>query len=165
MGVYIFMDILPSKINKEEWENVYEESIDLIKAYPFMDYTFDRETYGVMWRYAHRTGYTDLQQKWHIVGDYDTMLTGESFSLSRDIEVYRKKDNVKNGSDDIIAEEINRNVFYDQEELQIPVGSVNVFDGKTQREPFHNYLLAIACLFESRFPKHVIVRGIYQSVK
>ncbi|MFD1065476.1 hypothetical protein [Oceanobacillus locisalsi] len=34
-----------------------------------------------------------------------------------------------------------------------------LFDGKTQGTPYHKYILAIACLFESRFPEKVLVRG------
>ncbi|GAB3804296.1 hypothetical protein [Virgibacillus kimchii] len=166
MGIYIYMDILPNKIDKEEWERVYEESLQLVLAYPFMDDEVDLETYGEMWRYALRTDetemefdYNDHQPGWHLYGDYETMLGAESFSLFRNIESYRKKTRTPEGSDDILAKEINWTVFYGQEERQIPVGNVTIFDAKTQGFPFHNYILAIACLLESRFPKQVLVTG------
>ncbi|MDC3413865.1 hypothetical protein NC797_08755 [Aquibacillus sp. 3ASR75-11] len=166
MGVYVLMDILPNKIGKEEWESVYEESLELIKAYPFMDSTVDYETYRVPWKYVHRPteeemefGYKDFYLGWHVFGDYETMLSAESFGLFRNIEAYRKDITVKDGSDDILAELINLEVFYDEKNHHIPVGTANVFDGKTQGFPYHIYILAIACLVESRFPKHAVVRG------
>ena len=166
MGVYIFMDILPHQIDKRKWEKVYHESLQLIRAYPFMDSTVDRESYGVPWKYVQRTdeeemeiGYKDSYLGWHVFGDNDTMLAAESFSLIRNIDRYRYTKNVNGGSEDILVELINHDLYFNQKDLQIPVNSVRVFDGKTQGFPHHTYLLAIACLIESRFPKQALVWG------
>ncbi|MFC5587884.1 hypothetical protein ACFPRA_03050 [Sporosarcina soli] len=42
---------------------------------------------------------------------------------------------------------------------RLKVDKVSVFEAKTQGEPFHIPLLAIACLIESRFPQHAMVYG------
>ncbi|WP_066186091.1 hypothetical protein [Gracilibacillus timonensis] len=162
MGIYIFMDVLPNEIKQEDWEAVYEESLELIRAYPFLSREVDRHTYQENWAYALHTKEKELnqyQKGWHLIGDYPTMQGAESFILYRNIENYRYSHPMKKACPDILAKLINREVFYQENERQIPVDSVNVFDGKTQGYPHHNNLLAIACLFECRFPEHVVVRG------
>ncbi|WP_339183939.1 hypothetical protein [Oceanobacillus sp. FSL W7-1293] len=162
MGVYIYMDMLPNEIDRAKWESVYEESLELIRAYPFLGHIIDRDTYGVPWVYGVRGDEIELgkdQKGWHVFGEYKTMHGAESFILYRDIEHYRKRNPLREGCPDILADWMNWYVFYDQEERQIPIDSVSVFDSKTQGTPYHNYILAIACLFESRFPEQVIVRG------
>jgi len=162
MGVYISMDILPNEIDSKEWEAVYEESLELIRAYPFLSREVDRDTYEETWVYALRGDERELendQKGWHVFGDYQTMQGAESFILYRNIENYRKSDHVSEGCRDVLAELINLEVFYNQKERQLPIDSVRVFNGKTQGLPHHNYLLAIVCLFESRFPEQVVVSG------
>ncbi|QQK74918.1 hypothetical protein HUG15_04405 [Salicibibacter cibarius] len=161
MGVYIFMDILPNEIDPDEWEDVYEESLQLIDAYPFLDNTVDTETHGVIWRYGHRAKELEMdfdhdyrrQLGWHVFGDYPSMQSAESFSLFRNLACYRKKARGNDGHNDILVKSI------EQEGTEIPVNNVTVFGNKTQGFPFHIYLLAIACLIESRFPKHAMVKG------
>lgn len=167
MGVYILMDILPNEIDKEEWKKVYDESLELIKAYPFMSFTVDRETYDTTWGYVHKTtdgeisiGNNKQATGWHLFGDYSTLQGAESFKLFRDIENYQLENGTFHYSNDILAMMINNYLFYhDDQELAIPVRSTGVFDGKTQGFPHHIPLLAIACLIESRFPKQVLIWG------
>ena len=166
MGVYIFMSILPDKIGKEEWEKVYEESLELINAYPFMDSTIDQESYDILWKYVHRATEKNIRIShnehsigWHVFGDYETLLGAESVSLLKDIEYYREWKDKNESCDDILTMKINERLFYWEEELKLPVTSTTIFDGKTQGFPHHIPLLAIACLIESRFPKYAIVWG------
>ena len=37
MGIMIILEIIPDKIKNSEWEQVYEEALKLVEAYPFMD--------------------------------------------------------------------------------------------------------------------------------
>ena len=55
MGIMIFLDMIPNQIEDTEWEKVYEETIELINAYPFLDSVFDEVTYGCNWKYTKRT--------------------------------------------------------------------------------------------------------------
>ncbi|WP_160314237.1 hypothetical protein [Bacillus sp. 522_BSPC] len=45
MGTYINLAILPSSISNLEWEQVYEESLKLVNAFPFAD-VVKREYFG-----------------------------------------------------------------------------------------------------------------------
>ncbi|WP_066186089.1 hypothetical protein [Gracilibacillus timonensis] len=168
MGVYIYMNVLPNEIKQEDWEAVYEESLELVRAYPFLDDNVDWDSYEEPWQYGIYSDEVILDKNqlgWHIFGDYPTMMSAESFAIYRDIKNYRKitqynygnkdQENVK--CRDILAVPLNKYVL--SNELEIPIDNVYVFDGKTQRFPHHKYVLAIACLFECRFPEYVYVDG------
>lgn len=45
MGTYINLSILPTNISSSEWELIYDESLELLKAYPFADIE-EREFFG-----------------------------------------------------------------------------------------------------------------------
>src|SRR5699024_11731369 len=103
MGVYIFMDILPHQIDKRKWEKVYHESLQLIRAYPFMDSTVDRESYGVPWKYVQRTdeeemeiGYKDSYLGWHVLDRKSTRLNSSHVSISYAVFCLKKKKKMLN---------------------------------------------------------------------
>ncbi|MFD1065477.1 hypothetical protein [Oceanobacillus locisalsi] len=124
MGVYIYMDMLPYEIGQEEWEAVYEESLKLIRAYPFLGPGADKDTYGIPWLYAARADEMELgtdQKGWRVFGEYKTMHGAESFILFRDIEYYRERNPLPEGCPDILARLMNWYVFDGQKERQIPV--------------------------------------------
>ncbi|MGY0694459.1 hypothetical protein ACW2QC_17045 [Virgibacillus sp. FSP13] len=120
MGVYINLDIMPNQIDKKEWEDVYKESLELVEAYPFMDNIIDKKTYECPWVYVDRAkettfeefDFTEPQIGWHVFGDFDSMLTAESFALYKNLDYYRKKchgNGDRNG--DILSMLIKRNAI------------------------------------------------------
>ncbi|MFD0713811.1 hypothetical protein [Paenibacillus sp. GCM10027626] len=170
MGISIHLRIMPNKIESAEWESVYKESLELIKAYPFLDRIVDRKTYGCDWMYVDRAKERVLESEgcpvgWHVFGDADSMQTAESFKLIRDLQYYRKQSSGRGQCDDILISLISEDL--DDSE----VDDVEVFESKTQGLPYHIPVLAIACLIESRFPGHAIVFGdvsfsqIYKAVE
>jgi len=164
MGVMIFLDIMPNHIEDAEWEKVYEETLELIHAYPFLDSVFDDATYDCNWKYTVRTKerairFADNQLGWHAFGDEESLRIAESFSLVRNLEYYRKETRQNGNCDDILFSRIYTYPGINEQLKSFTVDKVSVFDSKTQGEPFHIPMLAIACLIESRFPKHAIVSG------
>ncbi len=164
MGGYIRLEILPLEMEPVEWERVYEESLLLVGVYPFLDLLVDEETYKVLWSYVDRSRERPLRQAgnglgWHVFGDEVSLQTGQSFELVRSLEMYRSR--LPRGcgvkGTDVLAGLL-------EEEWLEPAaadagGGVVVFDGKTQGHPYHLYVLAIACLIESRFPGKAVVTG------
>ena len=187
MGIFVNLDIIPDEISQKEWESVYDETLTLIEAYPFMDKIRDTEKYGSTWVYTDKTRERKLkldnsyQIGWHAFGDMLTMLSAESFILVKNLGYYGKpkisngnidddgdnkdnKDNNKINKDNHIDnhKDILCSLIYKNDNIteKIPhVGRCVVFDSKTQGQPFHTYILAIACLIESRFPKYAMVHG------
>lgn len=159
MGVMIFLDIMPKYISDSDWEQVYEESLEIINAYPFLDSIFDDQTYDINWKYLTHTeeralNFSDNKIGWHTIGDEQTFKSAESFILRRKLENYLSELRVAGNCDDILFSRTRNTPIEGLE-----VGTVSVFDSKTQGEPYHIPLLSISCLIESRFPKHAIVYG------
>ena len=163
MGVRIKLDIIPAKIDADEWESVYEETLLLLQEYDFMDKIVDKEEYDYKWIYTTRSkerqfsSYDD-RLGWHTFGDMTTMKRAENFILLRDLSYYdrfRKETNC----DDVLIARINWQSQMSEEIQDLTVGNINVFDAKTQGYPYHMYVLAIACLIESRFPQYAYVSG------
>ncbi|MDF2925434.1 MAG: hypothetical protein K0R57_4348 [Paenibacillaceae bacterium] len=164
MGVYIRLEILPYEIDPWEWEQVYEESLLLLEAYPFLDLLIDEKTYKVIWTYVDRAKERVLKQAggergWQVFGDEVTLQTAESFQLIRNLEHYRERlaDWEGEGEQDVLASLLEEHLPGRHENLL--KSRVMVFDAKTQGHPYHLYLLAVAGLIESRFPRQAVVSG------
>ncbi|WP_251552390.1 hypothetical protein [Neobacillus muris] len=143
IGTYISLSILPNNILQSEWEKVYEESLELVKAFAFA-HVEEREYWGfrvLVYAQAHEK--LKPEKHWAIVGDLRSKQYAETFKLYRDLNKYKVR------KVDIVASDI---LF--QEDQQ-----VWAFDSKTQGYQYHLYILAIAMLIESRFPKSAIVSG------
>lgn len=166
MGVYIRLKILPNEMEPAEWERVYEESLLLLEAYPFLDLILDEETHKVMWSYMDRSRERPLKQAggglgWHVFGDEISLQTAESFELIRHLEYYQSRLSRRG---QVTIPELRTDILtglLEEEWLNIAAasssGRVMVFDAKTQGHPYHLYVLAIACLIESRFPGKAVV--------
>lgn len=170
MGVYIRLKLLPYEMNQKEWEQVYEESLLLLEAYPFLDLLEDEETHRISWVYVDRAKERPLKQAggelgWHVFGDEMSLQTAESFQLVRSLEYYRRCGQTHSlGAKRMPAQNLDVLASLMEEEWVREPGAASratalVFDAKTQGYPYHLYVLAIACLIESRFPRQAVVSG------
>ena len=163
MGVRITLDIIPEEIDDDEWESVYEETLLLLQEYDFMDEIVDEEKYDYKWSYTTRSkerefASYDNRLGWYTFGDMTTMKSAEDFMLLRDLSYYDRF-REESDCDDILISRINWQSQMSEEIQNLTVGKINVFDAKTQGYPYHMYILAIACLIESRFPQYAYVNG------
>jgi len=166
MGVYLRLTIIPSRITSAEWLDIYEDSLALLHGYP-------GETMGIKYeeinsaerRVYSRTIEHDVddpeQRHWHVVGDFHSKQTGESFTFYSDLDNYRKigkhSRNRKGEAEDIIVDIVEHKGNHR-----------DVFSSKTQGHPYHIPLLAVAMLVEDRFPEYAHASGdidIYQARK
>lgn len=153
MGIYIGLDIIPNQIKQEDWQMVFEETLQLIQAYSFATLNVDSVN-GFKRIVLERTerqnveGYGSEAEYWKINGDLESKETGESFTLFSSLERYSgfKEERLK---EDIL-------LYYIEDGVN---GAREVFYSKTQGKDYHTYLLAIAALIESRFPKFACVYG------
>ncbi len=128
-----------------------------------MDLMFDRDKYECKWVYTDTTQEKRLKQAdnrlgWEVFGDTVSMKNAENFSLVRDLHYYKKEPTTAN-CDDILFSLINWKNSMSEPITQLSVNKKTVFDSKTQGYPYHLYILAIACLIESRFPQYAVVDG------
>jgi hypothetical protein len=152
MGIFIKLEIVPAHISEKSWDSAYNEASQLIAAYPFLDNVSDNTSYDCAWNYAdkaveRRIPYCDNQIGFSMCGDLVTMETAESFELIKDLGYYGTKA-LNNSAKDALE-------IYKKDSQ----GIVTVFKDKTQGYAYHKYILAIACLFESRLNPYAIVSG------
>ncbi|WP_040206380.1 hypothetical protein [Neobacillus jeddahensis] len=144
MGAYINLSILPRNISKLEWEQIYEESLRLVDAFPFAEVA-EREFFGYRLPVYVKAGENIAPERhWTISGDLNSKRFAETFTLYSDISHYQSAQ-LESSQKDILFEE-------DQREI-------DVFNSKTQGYEYHLYILAIAMLIESRLPRQSLVSG------
>lgn len=162
MGICIHMSISKS-VKRQEWETVYEESLQLVKAFSLAERrtvkcqgietmclvpTKERkEKFG--WNYEKvRTG-------WHASGDYETLHGAEDYFLPRDL---CKVDDENPDAGDALLGVLPAYMSYNGDDPRYDQ-VYDLWGAKTQGEPYHIYLLAIACLIESRLGEKAFVYG------
>lgn len=152
MGIYINL-LISKSVTKKEWEDVYKETLELIKHLPFAEErtvtihgidticlvpTKEREEkYGT---------YNKVRVGWDTVGDYEYMRTAEDYYLPKDLV---QDTDVEADVTDAIMGAVPAYMSYDWKEERFN----HVYDKwgrKTQGEPYHIYLLAVSALIEAR---------------
>lgn len=164
MGIFIHMCVAKS-VTKEEWEKVYEESLQLVEKFPLVNIQ-NVEIQGLNTTclvktkekvYKRDYPYIEEWLGWDTVGDSISLKTAENFFLPRDLVGDSEVE--KNAGDAMLTmimsfldrdnESESRNVYY-------------LWGDKSQGERYHLYLLAIACLLEDRLKKSVYLWGYYE---
>lgn len=162
MGIFINLMISKS-VTKEEWEKVYEETLHLIKHLPLAEkrkvkiHGIDticlvkteerKESYG--WN-AEKT-----RIGWDTVGDYESMKTAEDYYLPRDLV---GDNEVDPQAGDAMFAALPAYLDYDWKDERFE-RSYDKWGAKTQGEPYHMYLLAVAALIEARLGEKAFTYG------
>lgn len=162
MGIYIHLAISKS-VTKKEWEAVYEETLELIRHFPLTERR-KVNIHGVnticLVKTEEHAFPSELecykeQVGWATDGDSETLKTAEEYFLPRDLV----KDNaVVEEVQDALLGACPAYLRYDWKDERFS----HVYDkwgNKTQGEPYHIYLLAVACLIEARLGKKAFVYG------
>jgi hypothetical protein len=156
MGVYITLAIVPNRITPEAWRETYEESLALLRGYSGEMMGIQREQIKaaerrVYSRQIERHVDDPKQRHWHVVGDFASKETAESFIFYYDPDHYRARGSRSKSDDEV--DDVIVNVITEE-------GSYcHVFLDKTQGCPYHLPLLAVAMLVEDRFPKYAHASG------
>lgn len=162
MGIYLDLRIVPARIEQSEWKKVYEESLLLVQAYPFVRLKLEKFQGLPRLIYSSKVEEKNLDgasRNWMVCGDAQSKKTGEEFSLESDLSRY---DSVINSNDrknkkrDLLLVDFD-DAEEDNENKKIEFKSI--FSNKTQGYDYHKYVLAIAMLIESRFPEVALVSG------
>ncbi|WP_328824065.1 hypothetical protein [Niallia circulans] len=144
MGTYVRLYILPHQISQQDWISVYKETVKLLKAYDFADLG-EKKLFDIKFPvYVKSEEHEEPSRFWRTCGNLGSKKFAETFKLYSNIKMYREAAPASNNETDILK-------GYES--------SVVVFNAKTQGYPYHIYILAIAMLIESRFPKFASVSG------
>lgn len=154
MGIFIYLSISDS-ITREEWKKAYEESLKLVQAFPFYELleenfygeqmycavpTIERERYG-------ETG-------WHTIGDYETLKGAEDYFLPRELTDREEEGEYTDSLMGIVS--AFSQIDWEDERCS---HCYQLWGNKTQGEPYHMYLLAVACMLEARLGEKLSVYG------
>ena len=164
MGIFIHLQVSKS-VTEEEWEKVYEETLALVKAFPLAERrrvpcrgieticlvpTIERvDSYG--WNNEKtRIG-------WMADGDYETMHIAEAYYLPKNL-INRDSVEAEEETGDALMAVLPAYLDYDWDDIRCS-HCYELWGNKTQGEPYHMYLLSIACLIEDRLGDKAFVYG------
>lgn len=161
MGVVINLAISHS-VTKDEWKSVYEESLKLVDAFPLAEW-HEEVIKGVAViclvrtkeREIKRWGSFKTSMGWNTIGDYENMKTAEDYFLPRDLV---EDDDCKTIECDDALFGVLPN-YLDEYDWNDRVNPYRCWGNKTQGRSYHMYLLAVACMIESRLGKKTYVYG------
>lgn len=164
MGVHIHLEVSKS-VTKEEWAKVYEESLELVKAFPFAErgtIEYVGEKVACLVPTAEREKISRFGRSetvyngWWASGDYETLCEGEDYYLPKYI-VEQQAEPEKNAGDAFLGALPAYCDGYDDN--PVSQHTYSLWGAKTQGEPYHMYLLAVACMIESRLGQKAFVYG------
>lgn len=155
MGVYVQSHIIAERIEPDAWQALYSSTLEFLDRCPLEPMGLrrvpgrdgERRVYS---RRIEQDAADPARRHWHLVGDLGSMQTGESFVLHADLGRYR-------GTDREGQPEPPEDIL----QALLPDGGMhwNVFSAKTQGEPYHLAMLAVAMLIEDAFPLHAAAGG------
>lgn len=163
MGIFIHLAISKS-VTKEEWAKVYSETLQLVDNFPLAERrkvnvkgieticlvpTKERE-------FIYGWNDEKVQVGWETVGDYTYLMsTAEDYFLPEDL-VEKKEIDPEAG--DAIYCMLPDYMLHKGKDQRFK-HTYNLWGGKTQGEPYHMFLLSIACLIEDRLKEKAFIYG------
>ena len=150
MGIYIYGEIAPTKIDKKAWERTYEDTLKLVSYGQLAECEFK---YINEMRVPCVVPTVEKIGCWSATGDMVAGKCIEKFSLYRDISHYTAKDmDIQNPALELLY---NRKV----RDKKLDDMFKPYFCNKTQGNDPHMILLSIACVITNDFPTAAIVHG------
>lgn len=149
MGVYVRLSTHPDRIHPDAWRRVYQESLQVLKAYP--DVALNavwRELYGekVPMYARDLADVSSLGPGWRVCGDARSRLRAESFEFP---ENYGRAQSEGASDADLLIEAAHEGY----------VIGARIFAEKAEGRPYHVLVLAVATLVENRFPGAALAHG------
>lgn len=150
MGIYIYGEIAPTKIDKKAWERTYEDTLKLVKYGKLAECEYK---YINGMKIPCIVSTTEKDNHWTATGDMVAGKCIEKYSLYRDISHYTAKDiAIQNPALELLY---NRKVRDKKLDDMFKPYLCN----KTQGNNPHMILLSIACVITNDFPTAAIVHG------
>ena len=162
MGIFIHLDISRS-VTKKEWQDVYNETLRLVEKLPLAErrrvdihgvdtvclvHTEERP-------FVSEWGHYDRKIGWAADGDIETLNTAEEYFLPRDLIA---DETIDINAGDAMLGACPSYLNYDWNDQRFK-HTYRLWGNKTQGEPYHLYLLAIACLIEARLGTRAFIYG------
>ncbi len=159
MGIMIY-EIVSKSVTQAEWEKVYEETLVLVEAFPFAEkgtftYAGKEVVCAVPTRERTMPDKGDVRLGWCAGMDYATLKGADDYFLSRELIGDSEVDAT---AGDAMLGALPAYMDYDGDDKRF-CRTYSLWGAKTQGEPYHMYLLAVACLIEDRLGEKAFVYG------
>lgn len=159
MGIVIHLEVSKST-TEEEWSRVYQESLVLVDAFPLAErgtitYLGKQVVCAVRTRERQQPYRGGAEYGWCAEMDYDTLNQAEDYYLPRNLVDSK---NIDKEAYDAMMGALPACLDYDWNEERFD-HTYSLWGAKTQGEPYHMYLLSIACLIEDRLGEKAFVYG------
>ena len=163
MGIAINLKISKS-VTKEEWEEVYGETLKLIKHFPLAEMRTVKihgiDTLCLVKTEEREEKYDEWNGKrttvgWMTVGDYQTLCTAEEYYLQKNLVDDNK---FEADAGDALMGVLPEYMDYSWNDDRFN-HTYDKWGAKTQGEPYHIYLLAVAALIEARLGRKAFTYG------
>lgn len=158
MGTFIYADISKA-VTEDEWESVYQETLLLARAFPLAELR-TVEINGISTPCLVRTeerqaAWGNGKSGWYADGDYESTHTAETYYVPK--ELLKGRDVIPEAGDAMLAR-LPAYLDYSWDE-PLCSKTISLWDAKTQGEPYHIYMLAVACLIEARLGDKAYIYG------
>lgn len=145
MGTYVRLSVEPALISSDAWHHLYDETLQLLKSWPDPPLGIQERVIAGQKLVVYTRDFED-EDGWRIVGDTRSRRRAEAFSFPRSPRWLGSTSSKRDEVD--ILTSVVRGTF----------GS-GVFSEKTQGEPYHDLLVAVGLLAETRLPGLAVVHG------
>ncbi|MDE7476784.1 MAG: hypothetical protein K2M91_02350 [Lachnospiraceae bacterium] len=159
MGIVIHMRVSKS-ITEGEWGRIYEESLKLVEAFPLAEmgeisYAGQQVACAVRTREREVPYRSGTKRGWCTEMDYETLNWAESYYLLKD---FVDNGNIDSDAGDAIMGAALNCMDYEWKQEKFD-RTYSLWGAKTQGEPYHMYLLSIACMIEDRLGEKAFIYG------
>ena len=144
LGIMIY-EIVSKSVTQAEWEKVYEETLVLVEAFPFAEkgtftYAGKEVVCAVPTRERTMPDKGDVRLGWCAGMDYATLKGADDYFLSRELIGDSEVDAT---AGDAMLGALPAYMDYDGDDKRF-CRTYSLWGAKTQGEPYHMYLLAVA---------------------
>jgi len=158
MGVYVHLAVVKDRVSAAAWRRIYEKARHVAKHWTPRPLSLGWRRVGAV-RVPQYTRDIENREGLHLVGDADTLITGESFifpkKLPRSTSWRKRAGSPATPDGDVLVA-----VAYRSEPEPIPLAhGCELFGNKTLGLSYHVLLVALGMLVENALPGTAVVYG------
>jgi hypothetical protein len=158
MGIHVHLAVIADRVSEVTWREIYEKARRVAKQWKPRPLSIAWRQIGAV-KVAHYSLDLDAPDGLHIVGDAETLTTGESFvfpaTLDRAVSWSDLGSSPATSDDDVLVAVALRNA----PEAERLVRWRQLFGNKTQGLPYHGLIVALGLLVENALPGTAVVYG------
>lgn len=157
MGIHVYLAVAEDRVSDAAWREIYEKA-------RYVAYRWAPRPLGLAWRYigavrvAQYTPNLESTEGLHIVGDAESLRTGESFvfpAMLGHASVRRTaRSSLAPSHDDVLVA-----VAAERAGKESTADVLRLLGAKTQGLPFHILMVALGLLVENALPGAAVVHG------